>query len=73
MSIYIGNLSYEVKQEDLQEVFGDYGEVKRVHLPQDRQSGRPRSLAPALASSMWSKHRSRRRSESNLGRFLVLD
>lgn len=45
MSIYIGNLSYEVKQEDLQEVFGDYGEVKRVHLPQDRQSGRPRGFA----------------------------
>ncbi len=45
MSIYVGNLSYEVKQEDLKEVFGDYGDVSRVHLPTDRQTGRPRGFA----------------------------
>ncbi|MDC0835753.1 RNA-binding protein [Leptolyngbya valderiana BDU 20041] len=45
MSIYIGNLDYEVTQEDLQEVFTEYGTVKRVHLPTDRETGRVRGFA----------------------------
>lgn len=44
MSIYVGNLAYTVTQEQLQEVFGDYGEVKRVSLPMDRETGRPRGF-----------------------------
>ena len=44
MSIYIGNLSYEVNQEDLNEVFSEYGSVKRVHLPTDRETGRKRGF-----------------------------
>ncbi|MBR8827808.1 MAG: RNA-binding protein [Gomphosphaeria aponina SAG 52.96 = DSM 107014] len=45
MSIYVGNLSYEVTQEDLSEVFSDYGTVKRVHIPTDRETGRVRGFA----------------------------
>ena len=45
MSIYIGNLSYEVNQEDLSEVFAEYGTVKRVHIPTDRETGRVRGFA----------------------------
>lgn len=45
MSIYVGNLSYEVTQEDLTQVFGEYGKVKRVHLPTDRETGRMRGFA----------------------------
>lgn len=45
MSIYVGNLSYEVNQEDLSEVFAEYGTVKRVHVPSDRETGRPRGFA----------------------------
>ena len=44
MSIYVGNLSYEVTQEDLNEVFAEYGSVKRVQLPTDRETGRPRGF-----------------------------
>ncbi len=44
MSIYVGNLSYEVTQEDLAEVFAEYGTVKRVQLPTDRETGRPRGF-----------------------------
>ena len=44
MSIYVGNLSYEVTQEDLSEVFKEYGAVKRVQLPTDRETGRPRGF-----------------------------
>ncbi|HAJ58172.1 MAG TPA: RNA-binding protein [Cyanobacteria bacterium UBA8543] len=45
MSIYVGNLSYEVSQEDLTEVFAEYGSVKRVQLPTDRETGRLRGFA----------------------------
>ena len=45
MSIYIGNLSYEVNQQDLNEVFAEYGTVKRVHIPTDRETGRVRGFA----------------------------
>ncbi|MEB3340180.1 RNA-binding protein [Okeania sp.] len=44
MSIYVGNLSYEVTQDDLSEVFKEYGTVKRVQLPTDRETGRPRGF-----------------------------
>ena len=44
MSIYIGNLSYDVTQEDLSEVFAEYGTVKRVHIPTDRETGRVRGF-----------------------------
>lgn len=45
MSIYVGNLSYEVNQEDLNKVFTEYGTVKRVHIPTDRETGRARGFA----------------------------
>ena len=45
MSIYVGNLSYEINQTDLNEVFAEYGTVKRVHIPTDRETGRVRGFA----------------------------
>ncbi|HEY9873850.1 MAG TPA: RNA-binding protein [Candidatus Obscuribacterales bacterium] len=44
MSIYVGNLSYQVTQEDLTSVFAEYGTVKRVQLPTDRETGRMRGF-----------------------------
>ena len=44
MSIYIGNLSYEVTEEDLSSVFAEYGTVKRIQLPTDRETGRMRGF-----------------------------
>ena len=45
MSIYVGNLSYDVTQNDLSGVFAEYGTVKRVQLPTDRETGRMRGFA----------------------------
>jgi RNA recognition motif-containing protein len=45
MSIYVGNLSYEVTQDDLTQVFAEYGTVNRVQLPTDRETGRLRGFA----------------------------
>ncbi len=44
MSIYVGNLNYEVTSEDLSAVFAEYGAIKRVQLPTDRETGRPRGF-----------------------------
>ena len=51
MSIYIGNLSYEVTEEDLSSVFAEYGSVKRVQVPTDRETGRMRGFAFVEMSS----------------------
>ena len=44
MSIYVGNLSYEVTQDGLSEIFKEYGKVKRVKLPTDRETGKVRGF-----------------------------
>lgn len=44
MTIYVGNLPFEVSDEDVQDVFKEYGDVKSVYLPTDRESGRPRGF-----------------------------
>ncbi len=44
MSIYVGNLDYAVEEDDLREVFNDYGSVKRVYLPVDRETQRKRGF-----------------------------
>jgi RNA recognition motif-containing protein len=51
MSIYVGNLSYQVTQDDLSAVFAEYGTVKRVQLPMDRETGRPRGFGFVEMSS----------------------
>ncbi|MCW5316441.1 RNA-binding protein [Nostoc sp. KVJ3] len=51
MSIYVGNLSYEVTQDALSTVFAEYGSVKRVQLPTDRETGRLRGFAFVEMSS----------------------
>ena len=51
MSIYVGNLSYDVTQNDLSGVFAEYGTVKRVQLPTDRETGRVRGFGFVEMSS----------------------
>ena len=45
MTIYIGNLSFQAEQEDLVDLFNQYGEVKKASLPLDRETGRKRGFA----------------------------
>jgi len=51
MSIYIGNLSFDATEADLTEVFAEYGTVKRVQLPTDRETGRMRGFGFVELSS----------------------
>ncbi len=45
MTIYVGNLSFQASEEDLWEVFGEYGKVTRITLPTDRETGKKRGFA----------------------------
>jgi RNA recognition motif-containing protein len=45
MKIYVGNLSYEVTEDELAAEFGTYGKVDSVAVPSDKFSGRPRGFA----------------------------
>ncbi|MBF2067861.1 MAG: RNA-binding protein [Calothrix sp. C42_A2020_038] len=51
MSVYVGNLSYEVTEESLNAVFKEYGTVKRIQLPTDRETGRLRGFGFVEMSS----------------------
>ena len=44
MKIYVGNLSYEVTEQDLRQEFGAFGEVASVDIITDKYSGRPKGF-----------------------------
>jgi len=43
--LYVGNLAFTTGENDLQNLFSPHGSVTDVHLPMDRDSGRPRGFA----------------------------
>ncbi|UCF48952.1 MAG: RNA-binding protein [Myxococcales bacterium] len=43
--IFVGNLNFGTTDEELRELFGEIGEVVDVHIPKDRETGRPRGFA----------------------------
>ncbi len=43
--LFVGNLSYNVTENDLQDLFAQYGTVTEVNLMLDRMSGRSRGFA----------------------------
>ena len=45
MKIYVGNLPFDVTEEELREEFAAFGKVDSVAVPTDRYSGRPRGFA----------------------------
>jgi cold-inducible RNA-binding protein len=45
MKMYVGNLPFSSNEQDLRSLFGEYGQVTDVHLPSDRETGRPRGFA----------------------------
>ena len=44
-NIFVGNLSYQTSQEDLEAAFAAYGTVERVSIVRDRDTGQPRGFA----------------------------
>jgi len=44
-NIFVGNLSFQTTQEELHAAFSNYGNVERVNIVTDRDSGQPRGFA----------------------------
>jgi cold-inducible RNA-binding protein len=45
MKMYVGNLSFETTENDLQDLFEQHGAVNEVHLMMDRFTGKSRGFA----------------------------
>ena len=44
MNIYVGNLSFDVAEDELKEAFGAFGAVESVNLIKDKFSGKSRGF-----------------------------
>jgi cold-inducible RNA-binding protein len=44
MNIYVGNLSYEMNEEDLRTSFEDHGDVESAKVIMDRETGRSKGF-----------------------------
>ena len=42
--IYVGNLPFSATNDEVTDLFSEYGEVESVHLVTDRDTGRPRGF-----------------------------
>ena len=45
MNIFVGNLSFQTTQDELHAAFAQYGNVERVNIVTDRDTGQPRGFA----------------------------
>ena len=44
-NIYVGNISFQTSEQDLDAAFSAYGQVDRVQIVKDRESGQSRGFA----------------------------
>jgi len=44
MNIYVGNLSYEVTEEDLQKAFEGFGQIESIKIIKDNYSGKSKGF-----------------------------
>lgn len=44
MNIYVGNLSWDAKDEDLRHLFGHFGRIKSAMVIRDKKTGRSKGF-----------------------------
>ena len=44
-NLFIGNMSFQTTEGDLRTLFEPFGEITRIHIVQDRETGQPRGFA----------------------------
>ncbi|CAH0992947.1 hypothetical protein SIN8267_03086 [Sinobacterium norvegicum] len=42
MNIFVGNLTFETTEEDLRDAFEDFGDVEKINLIKDQETGKPK-------------------------------
>lgn len=74
MNIYIGNLNYQVSENQISELLEAYGEINSVKLVTDRDTGRSRGFAfVEMATQEASEHAIKELSGTDFeGRTLVI-
>ena len=51
MKLYVGNLPFSATEDEIRSKFEDFGGVVDLHIPLDRETGRPRGFAFVTLSS----------------------
>lgn len=44
-NLFVGNMSFQTTESDLRALFEPFGEIIRIHIVQDRETGQPRGFA----------------------------
>jgi len=44
-NLFVGNMSFQTTEGDLRTLFEPFGEITRIHIVQDRETGQPRGFA----------------------------
>lgn len=44
-NLFVGNLDFKTTESELRALFQPFGQLARVHVPMDRETGRPRGFA----------------------------
>lgn len=44
-NIFVGNMSFQTTESDLRALFEPFGQVTRIHIVNDRETGQPRGFA----------------------------
>jgi cold-inducible RNA-binding protein len=44
-SLFVGNMSFQTTEAELRELFAPFGQVTRIHMAMDRETGRARGFA----------------------------
>jgi RNA recognition motif-containing protein len=44
-SLFVGNMSFQTSESELRELFAPFGQVTRIHMAMDRETGRARGFA----------------------------
>ena len=75
MNLYVGNLSYEMSEEDLRNEFAEYGEVQSAKIITDKFTGRSRGFGfVEMASDESGKKAMEKLNEKDVsGRQLVVN
>ncbi len=52
-TLYVGNLPYSATEDEIRELFSEYGTVGSVNLISDRETGRPRGFGFVEMGDGW--------------------